>query len=91
MVGTVLRVGTAANWGVVMGRWLDVRHPVVHGAGAGVVLFGFEYGLLGRRRPLVRALPPLPQLADQLVFGVVTGVVLARRRMGGPGTSIPDV
>ncbi len=79
-VGTALRVVVAANWGVVLSRWLDGRHPVLHGAGAGVALFAFEYLLLGRRRPLVRALPAWPQLADQVVFGAVAGAVLSTRR-----------
>jgi hypothetical protein len=79
-VGTALRVTVAVTWGVVMSRWLDRRHPVGHGAGVGLALFVVEYLVLGRRRPLVRALPALPQLADQVVFGTVAGAVLGRRR-----------
>ena len=79
-VGTALRVATAVNWGVVLSRWLDRRHPVLHGAAAGAGLFVFQYGALGRRRPLVGALPALPQLADQVVFGAVAGAVLSSRR-----------
>jgi hypothetical protein len=56
-----------------------------HGAAAGAALFAFEYGLVGRRRPLVRALPALPQLADQVVFGVVAGGVLSSRRRARSG------
>jgi hypothetical protein len=69
----------AGNWGVVLARWLDRRHPVVHGAFVGLALAAFECGLVGRRRPAVRALPPVPQIADQVVFGAVAGLVLARR------------
>ncbi|MBA2625911.1 MAG: hypothetical protein H0U89_09940 [Acidimicrobiia bacterium] len=90
-VGTLLRVAAAANWGVVLSRWVDRRHPVAHGAVIGLALFGFEYQLLGRRRPLVRVLPALPQLADQLVFGTVTGAVLARRRAGRAVRETADV
>lgn len=78
-VGTVLRVIDAANWGVVLSRWLDRRHPVAHGAGVGLGLFGFQYVLIGRLKPLVRQLPALPQLADHLVLGMVTGAALMRR------------
>lgn len=78
--GTALRALVAANWGVVLSRWLDERHPVVHGAAAGLALAAFEYGLVGRRRPLIRALPALPQVADQVVFGTAVGAALARRR-----------
>ena len=81
--GTALRVLVAVNWGVVLSRWLDHEHPVLHGAGAGVALGLFEYGLVGRRRPLIRALPAAPQLLDQVVFGAVAGIVLTRRRRAG--------
>lgn len=84
-VGTLLRVAVALTWGVVLGRWLDRRHPVLHGAAAGGALFAFEYGLVGRRRPLVRALPAVPQLADQVVFGTVAGAVLSSRRRARSG------
>jgi hypothetical protein len=84
-VGTALRVAVALNWGVVLSRWLDRRHPVLHGAATGGALFAFEYGLLGRRRPAVRALPALPQLADQVVFGAVAGAVLSSRRRARSG------
>ena len=84
-LGTALRVAVALNWGVVLSRWLDRRHPVLHGAAAGAALFAFQYVLVGRRRPLVRALPALPQLADQLVFGAVAGGVLSSRRRARSG------
>ena len=86
-VGTGLRAATALNWGVVLSRWLDRRHPVLHGAAVGAGLFTFEYGVVGRRRPLVRALPALPQLADQVVFGAVAGAVLSSRRRARSGTA----
>lgn len=83
--GTALRALVAANWGAVLSRWLDERHPVGHGVAAGIALAGFEYGLVGRRRPLIRDLPLLPQIADQVVFGAVAGAVLARcRRSASP-------
>jgi hypothetical protein len=37
------------------------------------------HGALGRRWPLIRALPIGPHVADHLAFGAVAGVVLARR------------
>ena len=89
-VGTALRAAVALNWGVVLSRWLDPHRPVRHGAAAGTALFVFQYLLVGRRRPLVRALPAWPQLADQVVFGAVAGTVLSSRRRarsGGGGRS----
>src|SRR5919107_4784148 len=88
-VGTGLRVAVALNWGVVLSRWLDRSHPVLHGAAAGAALFAFQYGVVGRRRPLVRALPALPQLADQVVFGAVAGGVLSSRRRARSGSAGP--
>jgi hypothetical protein len=85
VLGTALRVLVAANWGAVLSRWLDRRHPVAHGAVAGAVLAGFEYGLVGRRRPAIEALPALPQVADQVVFGTVVGALLRRSRAGRAG------
>ncbi len=81
-VGATTRAAVALNWGVVLSRWLDRRHPVAHGTLAGLALFGFQYVLVGRRRPLVAVLPALPQLADHLAYGGVAGAVLARRRAG---------
>lgn len=84
-VGTALRAAVALNWGVVLSRWLDRRHPVLHGAGAGLALFVFQYLLVGRRRPLVRDLPPWPQVGDHLVYGTVVGAVLGRLRQRRDG------
>jgi hypothetical protein len=84
-VGTATRLAVALTWGVVLSRWLDRRHPVLHGAAVGGALFAFEYGLVGRRRPQIRALPALPQLADQVVYGAVAGGVLSSRRRARSG------
>jgi hypothetical protein len=84
-VGTALRAAVAVNWGIVLSRWVDRRNPVLHAALAGGALWVFEYLLLGRRRPLVRDLPALPQLADQVVFGAVAGAVLSTRRRARSG------
>ena len=86
-MGTALRVAVTLNWGVVLSRWLDRRHPVLHGAVSGAGLFAFQYVLVGRRRPAVRALPALPQLADQVVFGAAAGAVLSSRRRARSGAA----
>lgn len=90
VLGAALRAAVAVNWGVVLSRWLDRRHPVAHGAVAGLALAGFEYGLVGRRRPAVRALPALPQVADQVVFGAVAGAVLERQWKRDPSHEISN-
>ena len=52
---------------------------VPFGAAAGLAIAGLDLGLIGRRFPRIRALRPLPQVADHLAFGLVVGSVLARR------------
>jgi hypothetical protein len=49
-------------------------------AAAGVAIAGLDLGVIGRRFPRIRALRPVPQVADHLAFGLVVGWVLARRR-----------
>ncbi len=49
------------------------------GAAAGLAIAAIDLGVVGRRFPRVRALPALPQLADHLAYGAVTGFVLDRR------------
>jgi hypothetical protein len=50
------------------------------GAGIAAVDLGLlAHGPIGRRWPLVRALPVGPQVADHLAFGAIAGAVLGRR------------
>lgn len=88
VAGAAAHGAVALTWGVVMGRFLDRRHPVPHGLGAGVALFAFQYGLFGRCFPRIRALPALAQLADHAAYGAVAGASLralrARRAATGP-------
>jgi hypothetical protein len=44
---------------------------------AGLAIAALDLGLVGRHRPLIRALPLLPQVADHVAFGAVAGTVLA--------------
>jgi hypothetical protein len=49
------------------------------GAAAGVAIAALDLGFVARRFQRVRALPPVPQVADHLAYGAVVGFVLARR------------
>jgi len=81
-VHTVLSLG----WGTVLGVALsrlpapDMGRAARWGALAGLGIAAFDLGVVGRRRPLIRDLPVLPQVADHLAFGAVTGAVVARCR-----------
>jgi len=76
---TVLSLG----WGTVVA--VAVRRtslpPVVAGLAVGAAIAAVDLGVLahgplGRRWPLIRALPVGPQVADHLAFGAVAGAVL---------------
>ena len=78
---TVLSLG----WGTVVA--VAVRRtslpPFAAGLAVGAAIAAIDLGVLahgplGRRWPLIRALPVGPQVADHLAFGAVAGVVLRR-------------
>jgi hypothetical protein len=72
--------GISLWWGGVLSHLLPRRGTVFWGAVAGAVIAGLSLRLPGRRVARVRELPFWPQVADHLVYGVVTGYVLRRRR-----------
>ncbi len=76
---TVLSLG----WGTVIAvaARRSSRSPIAVGLAAGAAIAAVDLGLLahgplGRRWPLIRALPVRPQIADHLAFGAVAGAVL---------------
>lgn len=66
-------------WTIAISRLLPGRSPAAEGAVAGLAIAGFDLGIIGRRYPRVRALKPLPQVADHVAFGFVASIALARR------------
>jgi hypothetical protein len=74
--------GLSLAWAGVLARTLPPRHTVPAGAAAGLTIGLLDLGLVGRRFPRIRDLPPGPQLADHLAYGAVAGAVIARRRRG---------
>ena len=83
-----LALSLAWAWGIAL---LAPRgREVPFGAAAGLAIAALDLGVIGRRFPRIRALRPLPQVADHVAFGLVVGLVLARRRTGrvsGPPSS----
>lgn len=73
-----LAVSTA--WAGVLAVALPRGRELLWGAAAGLAIAALDLGLVGRRIPQVRALPQPPQWVDHATFGLVVGIVLARRR-----------
>ena len=90
--GGLAHVALSVGWGTVLA--VAVRRtsfpPLAVGLAGGAAIAAVDLGLLahgplGRRWPLIRALPVLPQVADHLAFGAIAGALLggSRRRCRG--------
>lgn len=75
----VVHGALSLGWAVVLDAGLPRRDPVVAGTVAGLGIAALDLGLVGRRLPRIRALPPWPQIADHVAYAVTVAVVLARR------------
>jgi hypothetical protein len=76
--GAIVHVGISVVCGEVLERVLPERNSVSWGAAAGLAIGVVNVGMIGRRFPAIRALPLIPQLADNVAFGAVFGLVLDR-------------
>ena len=84
--GGIAHAVLSLGWGTVLAMAVR-RAPLPHvltGLAGGAAIAAVDLGLLahgpmGRRWPLIRELPVLPQVADHLVFGAVAGGVLRCR------------
>jgi hypothetical protein len=83
LAGGIAHAILSLGWGTVVavavGR--TSRSPLTVGLAAGAAIAAVDLGLLargplGRRWPLIRALPVGPQIADHLAFGAVASAVL---------------
>ena len=72
-----VHVALSLGWAFVLER-SSVRGPG-RGAVAGLVIAALDLRLVARRYPRLRDLPLGPQVADHVAYGVIVGVVLARR------------
>jgi len=64
--------------GEMLARTLPDTHTVSWGATAGLTIGLFNLGVIGRHFPEISALPLIPQLADNIAFGVVFALVVDR-------------
>ena len=86
MAGLGAHAAVSAFWTAVLHAALPRRGAAagaITGGMAGMAIAALDLGLLARRHPAVRALPPLPQWADHVAFGALAGAVLGRGRTTG--------
>lgn len=83
--GGITHVALSLGWGTVLAMAVrrTSRFPLATGLAGGAAIAAVDLGLLahgpiGRRWPLIRALPVGPQVADHLAFGTIAGAVLSR-------------
>ena len=76
--GAIVHLGISVACGEVLARALPERNSVSWGAAAGLAIGVVNVGVIGRRFPAIRALPLVPQLADNLAFGVVFAFIVDR-------------
>ena len=77
--GVIVHLGISVACGDPLARTLPHRHAVASGAAAGLAIGVINVGVIGRLFPAIRALPLLPQLADNVMFGALFAAVLERR------------
>jgi hypothetical protein len=75
--GLLAHMALSLGWTAVLAIVLPRKRPVVEGLVAGAGIAGLSLGVVGRHYPEIRALDPMPQVLDNLAFGVVASVVLA--------------
>lgn len=80
VAGLAVHTGISAVWGCVLAAVLPRNNPVAWGALAGAAIAALDLGVIGRRFPRIRALPPGPQIADHIAFGIIVAVSLERLR-----------
>jgi len=69
----------SAAWVLAIATVAPRRNAVVEGSIAGLVIAALDLGVIGARFPRIRALQPLPQIVDHLLFGVIAVAALQSR------------
>lgn len=75
-----VHAGLSAGWGAVLGVVLPRRRTILWGAAAGLAIGALDLLVVGRRLERIARLPLGPQLADHVVYGAVTGALIAASR-----------
>ncbi len=77
--GAIVHLGISVAFGEALARTLPQRRSVPWGATAGLAMGVINVAIIGRRFPAISALPLIPQLADNVAFGVLFAAVADRR------------
>ena len=75
VAGALVHGALSLGWSAVLVAVLPRRHTVAAGAVAGLAIAAVDLGIARVRFPAVAALPTMPQVADHVAFGVLTGLV----------------
>jgi hypothetical protein len=78
LAGTAAHFAISAGCGELLARMLPQRRSVIWGAGGGLAIGVVNLVVIGRRFPRIRALPLVPQLADNVAFGIVFALIADR-------------
>jgi hypothetical protein len=76
--GAIVHIGISAVCGEMLARTLPRRCSSAWGAAAGLAIGVVNVGLIGRLFPAIRNLPLVPQLADNVAYGLVFALVVDR-------------
>lgn len=74
-----VHVSISVLWSLVLAVLLPRKNPILEGTAAGLVIASIDLGLIGRRYPLIRALDPVPQVADHIAFGIIAARMLSQK------------
>ena len=80
VAATPAHLALSLGWAFVLERALPPGRELVGGPLGGLAIAALDLGVIGRRLPRIRALPQPRQWADHVAYGLVVGLVLARRR-----------
>jgi hypothetical protein len=75
-----VHLALSVGWAAVLDAALPRGAELAGGALGGLAIAALKLVVIGRRFPLIRALPQGRQWADHLAYGVTVGAVLALRR-----------
>ena len=81
---TIVHLTLSIGWAFVLARMLPRRHVAASATAAGLAIAALDLGVVGRRFPAIRALPPAPQIADHLAYAWTVAAVLRSRAPAPP-------
>ena len=73
-----VHLALSAAWVLAIAAGAPRRNTLMEGSIAGLVIAALDLGVIGTRFPRIRALQPLPQIVDHLVFGIVAVTALQK-------------